>query len=127
MNREIRVAELIKKEISRIIQVKLRDNRIGFVSITDVEVSRDLTHAKVYVSTFGNDQDRKKAIDGLEHARGFIRKELSQILKLRQVPDLRFIDDKSIEQGVKMITKLKELERERLGQKDREPGTEENQ
>ncbi|HAR62261.1 MAG: 30S ribosome-binding factor RbfA [Candidatus Margulisiibacteriota bacterium] len=113
MNREIRIAGVIKKEISHIIQAKVHDNRIGFVSVTNVEVTKDLSYAKVYISTYGTDEDRKKAIAGLKHAKGFIKRELAQILQIRQMPDLTFIDDRSIEHGVEMIGKLKYLDHAR--------------
>lgn len=112
MSREIRVAEQIKREIATIIQQKLHDNRIGFVSITSVIVTKDLKHAKVFVSTFGSDNDRKKAIAGLTHAKGFIKKELAQSLTIRQLPELRFVDDHSLEEGDRIVAKITELEKE---------------
>lgn len=113
MSREQRLGELLKKEIASIIQLKVRDDRIGFVSVTGVEVSGDLSYAKVYISTFGSDRDRQNSIKGLQHATGFIKKELGRTIKLRQMPKITFIDDKSIERGDRILQKLKELEQER--------------
>lgn len=112
MTREIRVAELIKREMAFIIQHKLNDNRIGFVSITRVDLTKDIKNAKVYISTFGTEKDRKKAMDGLNHAKGFLKRELAQVLKIRQIPDIHFVDDHSLEEGDRIITKLKKLSKE---------------
>ena len=87
-----RVADQIKREIATILSTKARDPRIGFVTVTDVNVSPDLHHAKVYVSIQEN-QDTKKTFDGLKKSRGFVRGELARRLPLRRVPDLAFLPD----------------------------------
>lgn len=98
-----RVAKELQKEISSILANDIKDPRIGsLVSITDVELSKDLEMAKVYVSSFGDRNEREDIIEGLENASGFIKRELGIRLKLRNIPDLRFLIDDSIERGIYM-------------------------
>lgn len=87
-----RVADQIKREIATILSTKARDPRIGFVTVTEVNVSPDLHHAKVYISVQEN-QDTKKTFAGLKKSRGFVRGELARRLPLRRVPDLAFLPD----------------------------------
>ncbi len=111
-----RVAEEMKKEISSIIENQVKDPRIGFVTIISVEISNDLRHAKVFVSALGTDEERTRSMEGLEQAKGFIRRETAQRINLRYAPEIVFKSDKSIEHGVKiaqMLSKLKEGEEER--------------
>ena len=96
-----RVASLLRELLSECI-VNLKDPRIGFVSITDVSVSQDMRHAKVYVSVYGDDESKAAAIEGLNNAKGFIRREIVPQLKMRCIPDLHFTLDESIENGVRM-------------------------
>lgn len=112
MGREVRVAELIKRKIASIIQLKMHDNRIGFVSITQVKVSKDLTSCTVFVSTFGDEKAKAKSINGLKHAEGFIKKELSKALTIKRMPQLKFVSDDSLEKGAEVIDKLRKLENE---------------
>ncbi len=97
--RKLRVREAIRDEVADILRRELRDPRVGFTSVTDVEVSDDLRHARVYVSVLGGEEDRRRTIEGLEKARGFIRASLGQRLRLRYVPDLAFALDRSLEEG----------------------------
>jgi ribosome-binding factor A len=98
-NRQKRLGELLKHEISDMILRDIKDPRIGFVSITDVEVSPDLRHAKVFFSVLGNESDRKSSVAGLRSAVGFMRRELGSRLRLRYVPELNILYDNSIEHG----------------------------
>jgi len=92
-----RVAELLKEVLSEIIQ-DLKDPRIGFISILEVKVSPDLRHARVSISLFGEDSDKKAALEVLNNAKGFIKKEVTQRgVSLRRMPDFVFIYDDSIE------------------------------
>lgn len=98
-----RVAEEIKKELVNIIRNDIKDPRInGLVSVTDVEVTSDISYAKVFISKYGTPEQREEAIKGLEKAAGFIRSELSNRLKLRYVPELIFKLDDSLEYGAKI-------------------------
>jgi ribosome-binding factor A len=97
--RQRQVAELLHQEISLLIQRQVRDPRLGFVTITDVEVTPDLRLAHVYVSVMGGDDEVKQAMAGLKSAAGFFRHELGSTLSLRFTPELSFRLDKSLEQG----------------------------
>lgn len=113
MSRIDKVATFIKLEIADIILRKVRDDRVSFVTITDVVVSRDLRIAKIYCSTYGDERLRKKTVDGLNQAAGFIRHELSRRVTFRVVPELKFFSDDSLERGARVLMKLKEMEKER--------------
>ncbi|HHW70466.1 MAG TPA: 30S ribosome-binding factor RbfA [Clostridiales bacterium] len=109
-HRSERVAEEIKKEISMIIREDVKDPRISeMLSVVKVDVSRDLSHAKIYVSILGSDEEKTETIEGLESAAGFIRRELGKVLQLRHVPELDFILDSSIEYSVHISEKIKQL------------------
>lgn len=113
MSRVEKVSEFIKMELVDIIFKKVRDNRVRFVTITDVVVSKDLRIAKIYCSTFGDDKLRQKTVNGLNQASGYIRHELSQRVTFRFVPELKFFSDDSLERGTRILAKLKEIEKER--------------
>lgn len=100
-----RIKELYKKEIGNMLQKEIKDPRVGFVTVTDVEVSPDYRHAKVYVSPFGDEEAERQTIQGLESAKGYIRTELGRRIRLRYTPEISFTVDKSIERGVR-LTKL---------------------
>ncbi|ADQ14755.1 30S ribosome-binding factor RbfA [Halanaerobium hydrogeniformans] len=109
--RAIRVGELLKEEISQIILREMKDPRIAFVSVTDVKVSGDLRHAKVFVSVFGTDKEKEETMEGLDKATGYIRKLVGERVKIHHTPEIIFRYDDSIEQGVhisKIINNLKE-------------------
>jgi ribosome-binding factor A len=91
-----RVNQLIKEEISRLLQRELKDPRLGFVTVTEVEVSRDLRSARVYVSILGREEDWKASLEALESARGFIHQWLRSHLDLRVTPALHFRPDRSM-------------------------------
>ncbi|MGI6552145.1 MAG: 30S ribosome-binding factor RbfA [Clostridia bacterium] len=103
--RSLKIAEEMKREIASIIRDEVKDPRVGFVTVTGVEVSGDLRHAKVFVSVYGDDEKTKLALEGLEKAKGFIRKEIGERIKLRFVPEISFRFDESIRHGAK-ITEL---------------------
>jgi ribosome-binding factor A len=88
-----RVEEEIRAGVSSILQRQLRDPRLGFVTVTGVSVTPDLSHARIFVSVLGTDIQRKQSLDGLHSARGFIRSELAHTMRTRVVPDLKFEED----------------------------------
>lgn len=96
-NRADRISGLLKEEIGQLIQKDLKDPRIGFVTITRVILSRDLRHAKVFFSTYGDEGAKQRSLEGLKSALGFIRGELGRRLNLRFVPELDFRIDGSVE------------------------------
>lgn len=109
--RALRVAEAIKEEVSEILLNELKDPRIGFTSVTAVEVSDDLRHARIFFSVFAPPADQEKAMEALEGAKGFIRSELSKRLRLRVAPELAFQMDRSIERGDRISRLLAEARR----------------
>lgn len=100
-NRSERVAGLLRRELAQLIQMEIKDPGVGLVSVSDVEVSRDLAHAKVFVTVF----DPGKAADSiraLKRAAGFLRSRLGSELKMRNIPELHFVHDDSVETGQRL-------------------------
>ena len=95
-----RVDELLRQEIGAIIARELADPRIGFVTITDVETTPDLRHAKVWVSVIGSEAERDAALSALAHAMPFVRHELGGRLRLRRIPELHLRADDTLERGL---------------------------
>lgn len=106
--RSQRVSELLHHEISRMVQFELKDPRIGFVTLTDVEVTADIQHAKIFYTVMGDAGVRDKTSTGLEKAIPFIRRELGRRLHLRTIPEISFQYDRSIEYGTRIESLLKE-------------------
>lgn len=108
-HRAEKVKEFIKEELSLILQREVRDPRIGFVSVTDVEVSQDLRHARIFVSVLGTDEEKAATMEGLGSAARYIRRALGQRLQMRFTPDLSFRLDESIERGSRVMKLLGEV------------------
>lgn len=100
-SRTQRVADFLKQELASLIQFEVRDPRVGMVSITDVEVSRDLSHAKVFVTVLGKDteEDAADSIEALNRASGFLRSQIARVNNARTTPKLAFYFDRSVGQG----------------------------
>lgn len=111
-HRSNRVGEQMKKELSDIIGRKIKDPRIGFVTVTDVEVSGDLQQAKVYITVLGDEEQRENTLKGLAKAKGFIRSEIGQRVRLRKTPELIFEFDESIDYGNRIESLLKKIQDE---------------
>ncbi len=94
-----KVGELIQEEISSLLLRRIKDPRIGFVTLTRVKVTDDLKAARVFYSVIGGEQEKKSSREGLDSATGFIRRELGRRLRLRYTPELIFIFDDSLEYG----------------------------
>ncbi|OIJ13121.1 ribosome-binding factor A [Anaerobacillus alkalilacustris] len=107
-----RVAEQIKKEMTDILQRELKDPRIGFVTVTGVEVTGDLQQAKIYITVLGNDEQKEATLQGLSKATGFIRSEIGKRIRLRKTPELLFKFDESIDYGNKIESLLGEINRQ---------------
>jgi ribosome-binding factor A len=105
-----RVDELLRQEIGTLLAKEVQDPRIGFVTITDVETSPDLRHAKVWVSVIGGKADRDEAVRGLQQAMGYVRHELGQRLRIKRIPELHVRLDDSAERGTRVLHLLNELE-----------------
>lgn len=112
--RMLKLGEQIREEISSLIMLqKVKDPRVStFLSINRVEVAKDLAYAKVYVSSFLNESQVKKGVEGLNSAAGFIQSSIAKKLTIRQFPKLTFIVDTSIKEGFDMVNKLNRLEEE---------------
>ncbi|EPQ9590925.1 30S ribosome-binding factor RbfA [Staphylococcus pseudintermedius] len=104
-----RVGDQMKKELMDIINNKLKDPRVGFLTITDVQPTNDLSLAKVYLTVLGSDKERENTFKGLEKAKGFIKSEIGQRMRLRIVPDLQFEYDESIEYGNRIERLIQDL------------------
>lgn len=112
--RNSRIAEQIKKELGFLLQRELKDPRIGFVTVTGVEVTNDLSIAKVFVSVLGNEEEKKKTLTALEKASGYLRSEIGKRIEIRHIPELAFKLDTSIDYGdriERLLSGLKEEER----------------
>ena len=96
--RSERVAGQLRRDLAKLIQQEIKDPGVGFVSLSDVEVTRDLSHAKVYITVF-EPEKAKESLKALQHAAAFLRRRLSQELRLRHVPELHFVHDDSVEKG----------------------------
>lgn len=121
-SRQDRVAEAIRQEASLIIHDKLKDPRIGFITITNVEVTPDLRYAKIFFSVLGNDESYKKTKEALDSALGFVRKLVAERLNLRFAPEIAFYEDRSTEYSVRIeevLNEIKELDEQNKPKKGR--------
>jgi ribosome-binding factor A len=110
--RQRQMGELLHEEISRIIQHEIKDPRLGFVTVTAVDVSPDLRQARVYVSVFGDKTDVKNTLAGLTSAASYFRRVLGQSLSLRHIPELSFKLDTSLEYGLHIDALLDTIKEE---------------
>lgn len=108
-HRANRVGEQMKKELSDIIGRKIKDPRIGFVTVTDVQLTGDLQQAKVYISVLGDEEQRENTLKGLAKAKGFIRTEVGQRIRLRKTPEIIFEFDESVDYGNRIENLLHQI------------------
>lgn len=108
-----KVSETVKELVSEIIQRKIKDPRVGFVTITDAEVAPDLKEAKIYFTVLGGAKKRVEAQEALSHAAGFIRAELGKRIEMKYTPHLTFQYDESIERALRIEKLISKIERER--------------
>lgn len=104
-----RVAHLIQREIGNVILKELTDVRIGFVTISRVEVTTDMAFAKVHVSIMGSDKEKRDSMAGLAHSASYLRTHLAKVMKMRTVPRLQFVEDKNLEHGFRINEILNEI------------------
>ncbi|HLJ34913.1 MAG TPA: 30S ribosome-binding factor RbfA [Ktedonobacteraceae bacterium] len=114
--RQEKLGELIATELSDLLRTRVKDPRVGFDSITRVEMSGDLRYAKVFVSVMGDNDEQKETMKGLKNATGFLRHELASRLTLRFMPELVFKLDHSIEEGSRILELINKVEREDAAQ-----------
>lgn len=100
-NRSARVAGQIRRELAQLIQQEIQDPDIGFISLSDVEVTRDLAHAKVFITVFQSEK-AVATVAALQRSAGYLRHRLSQEMRIRSVPELHFHHDASVENGLRM-------------------------
>lgn len=119
-----RVADFLKRELARLLQFEVRDPRVGMVSVTDVEVTRDLAHAKVFVTVMGKESavDAKESIEALNNASGFMRSQIASVSNTRTVPRLRFVYDASVVRGTRMSALIDEAVKKDRAKADSEAG-----
>lgn len=106
-----RVASMIKREVSLMLLNGIKDDRVGagIVSVTEVVVSGDLQHTKIFVSIYGTDEAKAETMEGLKSATSYVRNQLGQRLQLRRTPGVAFLEDRSLERGDKMLILLNQL------------------
>ena len=113
--RVARVSELVRREVSQMLTRGIKDDRVGvgMASVTNVVVSGDLQHAKIYVSVYGTEEAKAATMEGLASATGYVRGELGRRLQLRRTPEVVFIEDRALEQGDQVLNLLSKLRRDR--------------
>ena len=108
--RTLQVGEFLREELTDIIRREVKDPRVGFMTLTEVEMTPDLRQARVYVSVLGSDEERAETLAALRSAARFIRFHLKPRLRMRQIPELEFRDDRSMEHAQQIDRALKELD-----------------
>jgi ribosome-binding factor A len=121
-DRAKRVAKHVQEELGLLFQRGLKDPRIGFVTVTGVELSPDLRSGKVFYSVMGTDEEKKETAAGLQAATGFLKREVAKALQLRWVPELRFVYDDSIERGARIEELLRQAREKDAGSEDEGEG-----
>jgi len=106
-----RVDEAIRQVIGAAVATGLRDPRVGFVTVTDVRTSADLSHARVYVSVLGDDAQRQDSMDGLQSAHGYLQRRVASELHLKRTPTLTFAYDNTTDRALRVEELLEEIER----------------
>jgi ribosome-binding factor A len=103
-----RLADRIRSEVAGMIGGELKDPRIGFTTVTRVELSQDLHHVRVWVSVLGDQVARQRTLEGLESAAGYVRREVSRRLRLHRIPDLDFVLDRAAEEACRIDALLRD-------------------
>ncbi len=116
-DRQARVAERIREEVSLILQNRVKDPGMGLVTVTDVTLTPDLKLARIHYSVIGGDEERLSVRDALRRSKGFIRRELGQALRMRFCPEVAFLFDNSFDRGARIDRLLRDIA-------DHEPGQE---
>lgn len=124
-----RVGAMIKREVSLMLLHGIKDDRVGsgMVSVTDVNVSGDLQHAKIFVSIYGTPEAKAETMEGLKAVTGYVRSQIGQRVRLRRTPEVVFLEDTSLERGDRVLSLLNRLHDERGDDEDLEaeiPGAE---
>jgi ribosome-binding factor A len=108
-----RVNEALREVLSARIAGGLKDPRIGFVTVTAVDTSSDFSHARVYVSVLGSEDERAETLEGLESSRGFLQQGIARELRIKRTPQLQFLHDEALERGMRISQLLDEADGEK--------------
>jgi ribosome-binding factor A len=111
-SRSQRVVEQIRRELAELIRLEVKDPRVGFITLTDVEITPDYAHAKVYFTSMTGEADVPEILRGLRRASGFLRRELGRRVRIHTTPELHFHYDRSVEQGSRLSKLIDEVVRE---------------
>lgn len=111
-SRSQRVVEQIRRELAELIRLEVKDPRVGFITLTDVEITPDYAHAKVFFTSMTGSEDVPEILAGLQRASGFLRRELGRRVRIHTTPELRFVYDTSVEEGARMSKLIDEVVRE---------------
>ncbi len=108
-----RVSSLIKREVSQMLLTEIKDDRVGagMVSVTDIDLSGDMQHAKIFVSIYGTPEAKVQTMEGLKASTSFVRKELGQRVRLRRTPEVVFVEDISLERGDRTLRLIDQVTR----------------
>lgn len=121
-SRSQRVSEQILRELAELIRLEVKDPRVGFITLTEVELTPDYAHAKVYFTSMTGQDDLEETLAGLRRASGFLRRELGRRVRIHTTPELHFHYDKSVEQGSRMSQLIDRVVREdSVRQQDDDP------
>lgn len=111
-SRSQRVSEQILRELAELIRLEVKDPRVGFITLTDVEITPDYAHAKVFFTSMRGEEGLQETLIGLRRASGFLRRELGRRVRIHTTPELHFHYDKSVEEGSRMSQLLDRVARE---------------
>lgn len=110
--RQEKVKELLKEEISEIIRREMKDPRLGFVTVTDAEVTSDMRHAKIFVSVLGSDEERQRNLKILKNSEGFFWQALRKRIKMKVLPEIHFILDTTADKSIRILELLEQVKHE---------------
>ena len=110
--RQARVAALVQEVVSELIQRRIKDPRVGFVSVVKVDVPKDISQAKVFVSVLGTEEEKERTMEGLRSAQGLVRSEVAKALGMRHAPEIVFALDEGIEHSIRVSLLLKKIKEE---------------
>lgn len=123
-SRSQRVVEQIRRELAELIRTEVKDPRVGFITLTDVEISPDYAHAKVFFTSMTGEDGVPEILVGLRRASGFLRRELGRRVRIHTTPELHFVYDKSVEEGSRMSRLIDEVVREDEARSGKDPADE---
>ena len=121
-SRSQRVVEQIRRELAELIRLEVKDPRVGFITLTDVEITPDYAHAKVFFTNMTGERDVPEILQGLRRASGFLRRELGRRIRIHTIPELHFHYDRSVEEGSRLSQLIDEVVRDDVARHHDEPG-----